>query len=390
MSLNTELVKGVLVALLASAALVHAADALRPEVSKPLLAAQNLLKAHKPREALAKAVEADAVPGQTAYEGFMIAQMQAAAAQQAGATAAAATAYTRLVESGRLPEAQQLQTIAALAGAEYQLQRYDQALQWANRYLKSRAGDAQMTTLAAQSAYLVGDCRALANAVQPGRVPEASLQLLANCYQKQGDNASYVSALERLVSYYPGKAYWPALLSRIAAKSGFARERLELDVYRLRREVGDFGTADDYMQMTQLALAGGYPGEAVRVINEGFARGALGTGDQAPRQQRLLALSKNRLSEAGKDGGAQDAKGADVFEQAFDAVLNGKPEGVSWMETNLSQVNSNRREDARLHLGIAYFLTGQKAKAIQTFKSVKGNDGTADIARLWAIRAQGA
>jgi TolA-binding protein len=39
--------------------------------------------------------------------------------------------------------------------------------------------------------------------------------------------------------------------------------------------------------------------------------------------------------------------------------------------------------DANLHLGIALRRAGQKQKAAQTFKSVGGTDGTADLARLW-------
>ena len=38
-------------------------------------------------------------------------------------------------------------------------------------------------------------------------------------------------------------------------------------------------------------------------------------------------------------------------------------------------------------LGQAYLASGNKAKAIETFKTVSGNDGSADLARLWAIRA---
>lgn len=47
-----------------------------------------------------------------------------------------------------------------------------------------------------------------------------------------------------------------------------------------------------------------------------------------------------------------------------------------------------RPDDARLHLGYAYLLAGQKAKAAQTFKAVQGTDGSADLARLWLLQMQ--
>jgi GH24 family phage-related lysozyme (muramidase) len=36
-----------------------------------------------------------------------------------------------------------------------------------------------------------------------------------------------------------------------------------------------------------------------------------------------------------------------------------------------------------LHLGIAYLRAGNRAKANEAFRSVKGTDGAADLARLW-------
>ena len=44
--------------------------------------------------------------------------------------------------------------------------------------------------------------------------------------------------------------------------------------------------------------------------------------------------------------------------------------------------------DAKLHLAIAYLLAGDNAKAQATLKTVSGNDGTADLARLWALYAR--
>ena len=50
----------------------YAADTLRPEVAKPLNAAQDSYRAHKYQDALAKIAQADAVPNKTPYESYMV------------------------------------------------------------------------------------------------------------------------------------------------------------------------------------------------------------------------------------------------------------------------------------------------------------------------------
>ena len=72
------------------------AQAMRPEVGKPLQAASDLLKAGKGKEALAKVREAEAVGGKTAAEALMVDRMKAAAAQRAGDNATAAQALESL------------------------------------------------------------------------------------------------------------------------------------------------------------------------------------------------------------------------------------------------------------------------------------------------------
>ncbi len=55
------------------------------------------------------------------------------------------------------------------------------------------------------------------------------------------------------------------------------------------------------------------------------------------------------------------------------------------MERAATQSGIKRLEELRLHLAQAYRIAGNKEKALQTFKSVEGNDGAADIARLWIL-----
>ena len=58
------------------------------------------------------------------------------------------------------------------------------------------------------------------------------------------------------------------------------------------------------------------------------------------------------------------------------------------MQQGIAKGGLKRPEDAKLHLGIAQLVAGDKAKAQATFKTVQGTDGTADLARLWALYAR--
>src|SRR5580698_2392050 len=114
----------------------QAADTLRPDVAKPLNAAQDLYRAHKYNDALTKIDQAAAVPGKTPYESTMIEEMRGAAASAAGNTAVAAQAYETLLGSGRLAGADEQRTTEALAGIYFQEKNYPQAIKVAQRYQK--------------------------------------------------------------------------------------------------------------------------------------------------------------------------------------------------------------------------------------------------------------
>jgi len=68
-------------------------------------------------------------------------------------------------------------------------------------------------------------------------------------------------------------------------------------------------------------------------------------------------------------------------------VVNGKTDrGLALMEQGLKQGALKHPEEAKLHLALAYARAGQKAKAVQLLQNVRGNDGTADLARLWLLQ----
>ena len=52
------------------------------------------------------------------------------------------------------------------------------------------------------------------------------------------------------------------------------------------------------MEMAQLALQAGLPFEGKQIVEQGFKSGALGTGAEAERHQRLKDLADKQAAEA--------------------------------------------------------------------------------------------
>jgi Tetratricopeptide repeat len=369
----------------------HAADSLRPDVAKPLNAAQDLYRAHKYRDALTKIDQAAAVPGKTAYESTMIEEMRGAAAAAAGDTGVAAQAYETLLSSGKLSGADEQRTSAALAGIYFQQKNYAQAAKVAQRYLKSGGGDPDMRTLLVQSYYLSNDCASVVSLLKPGidaqvhagHAPdESQLQLLGTCAQRVKDDATYRSTLEKLVAYHPKQSYWDDLFSAIRNKPGYS-SRLDIDTYRLRRATGSLSTAGDYMEMTQLAIVAGTTAEGKQVIDQGFTSGVLGRDAQADREKRLQALAAKRAQAP-----ADPANPIAPVDMGFNQVFAGQSkQGLAAMDAAIARGGLDHPDQAQLHLGEAYYMAGDKARAVQTFRGVKGTDGSADLARLWLLVA---
>src|SRR5206468_13128813 len=89
-------------ALSAAGGAALAADSVRPEVGKPLQAAQALVKQRKGREAMAEIAKAEAVPNRTPYENQVIAQMKAAASSASGDNDATIRNNEAVLSSGRV------------------------------------------------------------------------------------------------------------------------------------------------------------------------------------------------------------------------------------------------------------------------------------------------
>ncbi|KAB0326499.1 hypothetical protein ACWYXK_03465 [Janthinobacterium lividum] len=371
--------------------LAYAADTVRAEVGKPLQEAQKLASSGKNKEALAKLREADSVGGKTAFESYQIERVRASAAAAAGDNGTAIKAFEAVINSGRLSAAEAPKFTQALAGMYYRAKDWPNTITWIKRSLKDR-DDAQMRELLIQTYYVSGNYAEAAKELQSrGGNSEASLQMLANIQLKQNDKGGYVATLEKLASSYPKTSYWADLLNRVSGKPGFS-QRLALDVQRLRLANGLFSKPSEYMEISQLALQAGNPGEALSIIEQGYKKGVLGTGADAPRHQRLKDLALKTQAELKANAAKSEAeyvknKDADSLSKlGFALVYDGQADkGLGLMNDAVKMGTAKYAEEAKLHLGIAYIHAGKKSNASTALKAVKGTDGAADLARYWTL-----
>ena len=375
-----------------------ASEGVRPEIGRPLQQASELLKAGKGKEALAKAREAEAVGNRTPAEQLTIDRMKAAAAQRANDLPTAIAALEAIHPKVSGTEAAQV--AEQIASAYAQSKNNAKASEWLSKatqggytspslkqlqtYLQSASGD--------YAAIAKDMAAAVAAAEQAGKKPdEGDLQRLADAYQRTGNSAGNATVLEKLVTLYPKKDYWNAYLARLPRKPGFS-DRYTLDVMRVKMANGLISKTDEYFEMAQLALQANQPAEAKAIIEKGFAAKALGVGADGERHKRLADLADKKLSEAkpsldGNVAEAQEMKDGNMLVKVGMGYVGAADysKGISLIEAGIAKGGLKNVDEAKLRLGLAQIKAGNKAKGQQTLRSVGGNDGAADIARLWLM-----
>lgn len=364
---------------------------LRPELVGPLRSAQELLQQRKFAEALSALAPTDAIAGKTPQETYTVERLRAGAAAGLADTPLMIRALEASLASGQTPAAEQPALMEALVDAYLGLKRYPDAAQWARRHIQL-APTPRMRTLLAQALYQAADYRGAATelqaAVQPGTKPtKAQLELLAASHVQLKDDAGYAAALEQLVAWYPNRDHWADLLVRLERKPGFD-SRLTLDLFRLQFAAGALLEAADYLELAQMAFEAGFPAEAVKVMEAGYAAAALGTGPDADRHQRFRLQMEERARDQLKalEASPLPAGAEALFLGGYALFTQGRVQpGLAAMQQALDQGGLPRADEARLRLGFAYGRSGNADRAGQLLSQVQAAgaaDGSADIARL--------
>ncbi|HVU20949.1 MAG TPA: hypothetical protein VHE09_09475 [Rhizomicrobium sp.] len=341
--------------------------AVRAAVGKPLQAAQSLAASGNYSAAMAKVREAEGVGGLTGEESRVIAQMKAYISSKSGAAGGAgklANDYRAGRWSAVISDAGEgglsANDMAAVATAYYKLGRNADCV----RYIKSHFGNG---------------------------ASDIVLKIQMACAFGAGDDASQTQALEELVSRSQSAEYWGQLLKSAQRTRGL-RDPQTIDIYRLKLRTGTMTTADDYLTLAKLALAGGFAAEAMSVEQKGIDAKIL-SGDSV---NRLMAMTKTQLAgdKAGTPAGlaaAQKASSGDALVKLGEDLWGmGKfPEAISAIQAGIAKDKTDL-DLANTRLGMAYLSAGQKDAANRAFAKVAKSDNRnqAMIARLWTLYAR--
>jgi tetratricopeptide (TPR) repeat protein len=381
---------------------IAAAQQISAAVAKPLKEASDLLQAGKAREAIAKL--SDVTP-QSPHDAYMIDRVKGAAYQKLGDNASAAKALESAFSSGRVPPNQAGQLAESVAYAYLQLKNTTKAQQWIDKARTSGDDSATLRELQAYVQTFSGDYGAIQREAQAnisaaesaGRKPsEEDLLRLADAYRHTGNKAGDLQIKEKLATNYPTRQYVGIYLSDLRGKSGFS-SRYRTDVLRLKLATGNMNGAEDYMELGQLLLQAGLPTEAKAVVDKGYDVGALGSGAEAARQQRLRDLANKSVAEEKasidrREGAAVSVKDANsMVALGVEYASIGKyDKAIDLIGQGIATDKLKYPEDARLRLGLAMLHSGKnKANAMQVLRSVQGTDGVVTIAQLYAVTSSG-
>jgi uncharacterized protein HemY len=408
-ALALTLAMGAASAALLSPATVQAAEAAANKittktVAEPLKKAQEAMKNKQWDTALAEIKKAQASEKKTPFEAYQIDEFLGYVLIQQKKFSEAAPVFERMINSGFLPPEQVDDRTKTVAQLYFQVKDYKKSAEWAKKWLDKHPGQEDMGVLLGQSYYVMNDYKNAAatmstvvnNAEKGGRTPQENwLQIVLSSQFKLDNKDGIADALKKLVRYYPKPDYWENLLDIYRRKD--TSDRVSLNYYRLMAETGTLKQADDYVEMAQLAIDAGVPGEAEAIVDKGVQAGTLKSTDKTTqdRYNRLLASAKKsaasdkaQLAQLAKE--AEKATSGQAYVGLGQAYLsyNMFDEAIDALKKGIAKGTVTDADEAQLSLGIAYLRKGQKDLAREAFKAIKGESKWHDLADLWEIRSQ--
>jgi len=380
---------------------LSAAPVLRPEIIKPLQAAQDAMKAGQLDLALSLAQQTLALPGITADEKPVIQRTLAGVAlQMKNFPLAISTLESVLQEMpDTAPVLQRTQLIESLLSVCQQAQDFQRFVKWSREYLALDGANTTVRPVYIQTLAVLKMHKEVVEEINIKmkldlaaqlKTPENELRMLAISQRQLKDEEGYNETLKRLLLGYPSKAYWSEMIARLARQASF-NGRYDLDLYRLLELTGNMEEANEFIDMANIALKNGLPAEAARVMAQAEALGVLGKGPDALTHQKLKLEVKQKLAEdekalPGLERSAKDANTIASLAEVYAAKQQWETAIVSFNKA-MALGGLRREAEVKLHTAWAHYKAGKKTEAVQLWDSIKDDTTAVSLAQLFKIWA---
>lgn len=391
---------GLLALCLAVSDPVWAQVTVRPELLKPMQAAQEALNARDYQQAQNQLTPLLATPSLTPAELEVILRLQAVAAMGTGQWELAISTLQRLLSASEVSPTDRRAFQESLMNAAQQQKNYPLLIQTARQYLQEDGTNPDIRQALIQALALTERHAELVEVLQEKirldtaagqKTPENQLRLMAVSYRHLKDEAGYNATLRLLLASYPKPEYWAEAIARLISTPGF-NNRYEFDAFSLLEQTGNVQTALDFVEMASVALRVGLPAEALRVLQRGFEKGVLGQGAVGAAHQRLRAEAEAKVREDDKGFVQLEKSARDGNTLASVADVHASRQ--DWAQAQavyaraLAAGGLRREQEVRLHQAISLFRGGDKAAAQQALKGIEGDTTAVEIAGLWALLMQ--
>jgi tetratricopeptide (TPR) repeat protein len=165
-----------------------------------------------------------------------------------------------------------------------------------------------------------------------------------------------------------------------------------INVLRLADSADALQQGTQYVEMAQLAMAQGLPGEAQSILEKGQQKGVFTAARDKDRATRVLADAKTAVA---NDKGTLDKQDAaarakptgesDVKLGAAYLSYGENEKAIEALQRGLSKGGVKDTDEAGLLLGIAYLRSNNKAEADKAFQTVNKTPMLTRIAKLWQL-----
>jgi len=200
---------------------------------------------------------------------------------------------------------------------------------------------------------------------------------------KQAGPATNLSA--QLVEYYPSAASWNSAFQVTRAINSLGAQE-NLDMMRLMARTNSLSSRGDYLSYIQDADPRRFPGETLKIMDQGVSSGKLTAGDVAEYRgiaQGRVGSDRNSLGSYEKDARASSASFASI-NGAADAYLSyDQPAKAEELyQLALPKAGAADKDRVLTRIGIAQSDQGKYAEAQSTFAQITSGPRV-PVAKMW-------